>query len=158
MASIRGEHEFEPDPLRNLRKCARLITGGRGYKQNAHVCILASDFYSKTNFRLLLRGEAPHLGSVTPAYQDVPGDSFKRGIRFEIALCAILIDLRCVSLAQPGIERFKVAADFLPRLLKTDWPVRLGNSAGAVRGHQDVLVNFRHKVDWEGDAGPLPVR
>jgi hypothetical protein len=39
-----------------------------------------------------------------------------------------------------------MAADFLPRLLKTDRAVRLGNSTGAIGGHQDVLVNFRHYV------------
>jgi len=132
VASIRGEDEFAADLLCNLRKCARLITGSRGYKQNAHTWLLAGDFDSQTNFRLLVRGEAPHLAAVSPADQDVSGDSFKRGVRLEVALRAILIDLRGVSFAQPGIEGFKVAADFLPRLLKTDWPVRLGDSAGAV--------------------------
>jgi len=39
VAAIRGEHQLKADPLRDLRKCARLITGGRGYEQNAHSSI-----------------------------------------------------------------------------------------------------------------------
>lgn len=114
MASVRGENEFAADPLRNLRKCTRLITGGRGYKQNTHASILAGDFDSQTNFRLLVRGEAPHLAAVTSTDQDISNDSLKRGIRLEIALRAIFIDLCRVSFSQPRVEGFKVAADFLP--------------------------------------------
>ena len=81
-----------------------------------------------------------------PADQDVAGDTFKCGVRLELALRAVFVDLRGISIAQFWIERLKVPADFLPRLLKADRAIRLRNSAGAVGRHQNVLVNFRHDI------------
>jgi hypothetical protein len=40
VASIGGEHKFESELVSHLGKSARLITGGSGYEENAHACIL----------------------------------------------------------------------------------------------------------------------
>src|SRR5271154_4236438 len=93
---------------------------------------LSVAFDQETNLRLLLRSQTPHLGSVRSPDQDVAGNSLKRGVRLEIPLRAVFVDLGRITLTQLRIERLEVSPDFLPRLLKTNWAVRLGDATGAV--------------------------
>src|ERR1700722_19141685 len=125
--------------------------------QGERACLhLSVAFDQETDLRLLLRSKTPHLGSVRSPDQDVAGDSLKRGVRLEISLRAVFVDLGRIALTQLRIERLEVSAHFLPRLLKTNWAVRLGDATGAVGGHQDILVNFCHDCCGEGVWAPPP--
>jgi len=70
------------------------------------------------------------------ANQDVAGDPAEDAVRRQLQASAVFIDLSGESMAELRIESLEMSSHFLPRLLKADGSIGLGNLVVAIRPDQ----------------------